>query len=193
MSKQTRNQGEDLDTVDAVVQPPPKLPKTRSGGFSRVGNPVSQGVGPSGLDELSPGDSRGPTNNISSGTSGPPATSVASHRPASSSESPMASCRNHLAVSAASRQETADGLDPVIERVIPNRGPATGGPEIGIWGSNFPTDHMPLYAGFGDNFARAVCGLSPSLGKHLTTSRSFKCQTCSCALCHRLLFQARFQ
>ena len=193
MSKRTRNQVEDLDAANGVVLPPPKLPKTGSGGFSRVENPVSQGAGPSGLDERSPGDSRGQTNNISPGTSGPPATSVASHRPASSAESPMPSCRNNLAVSAASQQETADGLDPVIEKVIPHRGPATGGPEIGIWGSNFPTDHMPLYAGFGDNFARAVYVLSPSFGKHLTTSRSFKCLTCSCALCHKLVFQARFQ
>ncbi len=77
----------------------------------------------------------------------------------------MPSCRNHLAVSAASRQEMADGLDLVIEKVLPNRGPTTGGPEIGIWGSNFPTDHVPLYAGFGDNFTRAVGVLPPSLGK----------------------------
>ena len=192
MSKRTRNQ-EDLDAVDAVVLPPRKLPKTGSGSFRRVGNPESQGAGPSGVDEISSGDSRDQTNNVSPGTSGPPATSVASHRPVSSAESPMPSCRNNLAVSAAGRQENEDGLDPVIEKVIPHRGPATGGPEIGILGSNFPTDHMPLYAGFGDNFARAVYVLSPSFGKHLTTSRSFKCITYSCALCHKLVLQARFQ
>ena len=191
MSKLPRNQEDDLAAVDTVLPPPPKLPKTGSGRVSRFEGPAPCDAGPSG--ERSSGDSRGQTNNISPGTSGPPATSVASHRPASSEESPMPLCRNNLAVSAAGRQETADGLDPVIEKVIPHRGPATGGPEIGIWGSNFPTDHMPLYAGFGDNFARAVCVLSSSFGKYLTNSRSFKCLTCSCALYHKPVFQARFQ
>ncbi len=164
MLKQTKNQGEDQDARDAVVPPPSKLPKTGSGGFSRVGNLMSQGAGPSGLDELSSGDSGGPTNNIASGTSGPPANSVDSHRPASPAESPMPSWRYDQAVNAVRREETADGLGLVIEKVIPNHGPTTGGPEICILGLNFPTDQMPLYARFGDNFARAVHLLSHSFG-----------------------------
>ena len=186
----TRNRAEDVDAEGAVVPPPSKLPRKGSGCSGRggpVGNPASQGAGPS---EHSSGDSRGLTNSISSGTSGPPATSVDSHRPASPAESPMPSCQT---VSVASHQEIADGQDLVIEKVIPKQGPTTGGPEICIWGSNFPTDQKPLYARFGDNFARAVGVLSPSFGKHLTTSRSFKSLTCSCATCHQLVFQARLQ
>ena len=157
-----RNQGEDLDAVDTEVLPPSKLPKTGPGHVSRFENPVSQGAGPSGLDEHSSGDSRGPTNNISSGTSDPPA-AVDNHHPTSPAEAPMPSRRPHQAVNAASDEETADGPGLVIEKVFPNRGPTTGGPEICILGSNFPTDQMPLYASFGNNFARVVRLLSPSL------------------------------
>ena len=155
-----RNQGEDLDAGDAVVPPPPKLLKTGSGCFSRAGNPVSQGAGPSGVDEHSSGDSRGLTNNFSSGTSDPPAV-VNNLHPASPVEAPMPSCRPHQAVNAASDEETADGRNLVIEWVAPDRGPTTGGRNIFILGSNFPTDATPLYASFGDNFARAVRLLSP--------------------------------
>ena len=186
LPRRTRNQVEDGDAEGAVIPPPSKLPRLGSGGGGRgvrVGNPTPQGAGPS---EHSSGDL---TNIISSGTSGPPAASVDIHRPPSPAESPMP----HQAVSVATHQEIADGLDPVIERVIPDRGPATGGPDIGIWGSNFPTDEMPLYARFGDNFARAVGVPSPSLVKLLTTSRSFKCLTCSCAGCRQLVFQAPFK
>ena len=159
VSKRRRDLAEDLVAVDASVPPPLKLRKTGSGGVIRVENPVSQGAGPSGLD-----GSRGPTNNKSSSTSGPP-TAVDHHLPAAPTGAPIPSCRPHLAVNAVSHQETADGPDLVIDRVVPGRGPTTGGPDICIWGSNFPTDQRPLYAGFGDNFARAVGVLSPSFGK----------------------------
>jgi len=63
------------------------------------------------------------------------------------------------AANVAADDEPMDGHDAVIERTNPNRGPTTGGPEIWISGSNFPTGPTPLYAGFGDNFTRAVSGL----------------------------------
>ncbi len=160
VAKRVRNQVEELDARDAVVPPPPKLPKTGSGGVNRFEGPVSRGAGP-GRYEHSSGDSRGPTNNISSGNSDPPA-AVDNHHPTSPAETAMPSCRPHQAANAASDEETADGWGLVIERVYPNRGPTTGGPEICILGSNFPTDQMPLYASFGDNFARVVRLLSPS-------------------------------
>ena len=192
MSKRPRNQAEDLDAVDAVVPPPPKLPKTDTGRVSRVENPVSQGAGPSGLDEHSSGDSRGPTNNTSSGTSEPRA-AADNHHSASPAEVPMPPFRPHQAANAASVEETADGSDLVIEKVFPNRGPTTGGPEICILGSNFPKDQMPLYASFGENFARAVRLLSTSSCQNLIASRYFKCPTRSCALCRKPVFQAPFQ
>jgi hypothetical protein len=99
----------------------------------------------------------------------------------------------HQAVNAADDEGAADGRDLVIEKVVPNRGPKTGGPEIGIWGSNFPTNYMPLYARFGDNFARAVSMLPPSFGIYLIASRILKCLTCSCAVSRTLVFQAQLQ
>ena len=186
----TRNQAEDVDGVDGVVPPPSKLPRTDSGRVSRVENPVSQGAGPSGLDAS--GDSRGPTSNTSPGAS-EPLTAVDNHHPSSPAEAPEPSYLLHKAVNAASDEEAVDGRDLVIEGVFPDRGPTTGGPKICILGSNFPTDQMPLYASFGDNFARAVRLLSPSFGYHLIASRYFKCLTRSGALCRKLVFQARFQ
>ena len=192
MSKRTRDQAEDLDAVDAVVPSPSKLPRTGASRVSRVENPVSQGAGPSGLDELSSGDSRGPTNNISSGTSDPPS-ALDNHHPSSSAGAPMPSFQPNQAVNAASDEETADGRNLVIERVFPNRGPMIGGQDIILLGSNFPTDQVPLYASFGDNFTRAVCLLSPSFGEYLIASRYLNILTCSCALCRKLVLQAWFQ
>ena len=60
----------------------------------------------------------------------------------------------------ASNEETTDGWDAVIDRINPSRGPTTGGPEVWILSSNFPTGASPLYARFGDGFARAVGLLS---------------------------------
>ena len=161
MSKLPRNQEDDLAAVDTVLPPPPKLPKTGSGRVSRFEGLASQGAGPSGLGEHSSGDSRGPTNNISSGTSDPPA-AVDHHHLTSPAEAPTPFCQPHQAVKAASGEETADGRDLVMDLVSPDRGPMTGGQNILILGSNFPTDQMPLYASFGDNFTRAVRLLSPS-------------------------------
>ena len=158
----TRNRTEDIDGVDGVDLPPSKLHRIESGRVSRFENPVSQGADPSGPDELSSGDSRRPTNNTSSGTSEPPA-AVDNHHPASPAEAAMPSCGPHQATNTATDEETVDGQDLVIEGVFPDRGPTTGGPKICILGSNFPTSQMPLYASFGDNFARAVRLLSPSL------------------------------
>ena len=104
----------------------------------------------------------------------------------------MPSRQHHQTINAAS-EETADVQGVVVEKVVPNRGPTSGGPEVCILGSNFPTDQVPLYARFGDNFARAVGMLSPSFGKYLIASRFFICLTCSCALSHKLVFQARLQ
>ena len=60
----------------------------------------------------------------------------------------------------AARDETADGRNVLILQANPCRGPITGGTEIWISGENFPTDQRPLYARFGDNFARGVGVLS---------------------------------
>ena len=88
MSKQPRNQAEDLDAVDAAVPPPFKLPKIATNYVSPVEGPVSQGAGPSGLDEHSSGDSRGPTNNTPSATSEPRA-AADNHHSASPVEAPV--------------------------------------------------------------------------------------------------------
>lgn len=187
-----RSQAEDVDAVDAgaMVPPPFKLPRTGPGRFGRVGNPVSQGVGPFRLDELSSGNSRGPTDHISSGTSGPPAAPVDNYHPVSSAGILMSSRQT---VNTADDEGAADWRALVIEKIVPNRGPVPGGPEICIWGSNFPIDHMPLYARFGDNFARAVGMLSLSFGKHLIAPRFFKCLTYSCALSRQLVLQVQLQ
>ena len=71
--------------------------------------------------------------------------------------------QSHQIVNTAGVEETADWPDLVIERTNPSRGPTTGGPEIWISGSNFPTGLTSLYVRFGDKFARAVGVLSPSL------------------------------
>ena len=190
-----RSQAGDVDAVDvdAIVPPPFKLPRTGSSRVGRVGNPVSQGVGPFRLDELSSGDSRGPTGHISSGTSGPPAALVETYHPVSFAGILMSSRQCPPTVNTADDEEAADWRALVIEKIVPNRGPVPGGPEICIWGSNFPTDHMPLYAKFGDNFARAVGMLTPSFGKYLIASRFFKCLTCSCALSRQLVLQEQSQ
>ena len=153
MSKRRRDQADSQNAVDAVAPPPSKLPKTGSGPVIRVENPVSQGTGPSGPDELSSGESGGPTNNTSSPSTSDPPTAVDYQRPASPTGTP---CRRQQAATMASDEETAEGPELVIEWVSPEQGPTTGGRNVFILGSNFPTDQMPLYASFGDNFTRAV-------------------------------------
>ena len=74
----------------------------------------------------------------------------------------MPSQQCHKTVNTAGIEEAADWRDLVIDRTNPSRGPTTGGPEIWISGSNFPTGLTSLYVRFGDNFARAVGVLSTS-------------------------------
>ena len=63
---------------------------------------------------------------------------------------------SHQPVTAMSEEETVDRRDPVLQEANPSRGPITGGPQIWIEGTDFPTGLAPLYARFGDNFARVV-------------------------------------
>ena len=182
-----------MEDVDAMVPPPPKVPKILSERTGCVRNSVSQSAGPSGQGELSSGDSRGPTNSMSSGTSEPPVPPADIHHLPSPAEAPMPYRQSRQALNAASDEEIMDGRDAVIERTNPSRGPKTGGPEIWISGSNFPTGLTPLYARFGDNFARAVGVLVPFLGKCLTTPRSFKNLTCSRAIFRKLTFRVPLQ
>ncbi len=162
----TRHQAGDADTVDAVVLPLPKLPRTDSGSIGRVENPASQSTGPSGLGTLSSGDSRGLIHSATSGTSENPVPFVDNRHSASSAEPLIPSQQCHQTVDTAGFEETADWRDLVIDRTNPSQGPTTGGPEIWISGSNFPTGLTSLYVRFGDNFARAVGVLSPSLEKN---------------------------
>ena len=62
-------------------------------------------------------------------------------------------------VAATVEEEATDGRDPELQEANPSRGPTTGGLQIWIEGSDFPTGLMPLYARFGDNFARVVSTL----------------------------------
>ena len=139
-----------IDGVEDVVSPPYKL------GSWRVGSPASQRACPPRPDNISIHGSIGP---ISLGISEPPVSPVESHHLASPAEAPIPSRRRHHAVNAA-RGETAVGRNVLVKQCNPRRGPMTGGTEIWIWGSDFPTDPMPLYARFGDNFARVVGVLS---------------------------------
>ena len=183
-----RSQAEGVDAVDAVVPPPAKLPRTGPDRVDRVGGLVSQGPGRSRLNELSTGDSRGPRDDISSGSSGPSANLVDNSHPASPAEVPMPSCQHNVA-----NDEPVDVQGVVVEKVNPKQGPTTGGPEIWISGSSFPTDLRPLYVRFGSNSARAVGVLSTSFVKYLTASRPFKYLACSRAPCRQPMFQAWFK
>ena len=188
-----RSQAEDVDAADAVA-PPSKLPRTGRSCVSHAGNPVSQGAGPFRRDELSSGDSGdsgASTDNIPSGTSGPPTAPLGNHNLESSAEAPVPSSQYNQAVNTAN-DETAVGEGVVVEKVNPKQGPTVGGPEIWISGSNFPTDPRPLYVRFGVNPARVVSVLSPSFVKYLIASRPFKyLACCSRALCRQPMFQAR--
>ena len=115
------------------------------------------------------------------------------HHLSSPAEAPMSYRQARQTLNAASDEEITDGGDVVVERTNPSRGPTTGGQEIFIQGSNFPTGLTPLFARFGDNFARAVGALVPSLWKCLTTPRSFKNLTCSRAIFLKLTFRVPFQ
>jgi len=187
-----RIQAEDGDDVDDVVLPAPKLPRTRPGRDSRVSNTTLQSTGRSGVEELPSRHSRRPINSTPSSTSRHPVPSVDNHCPAPSAETLISSRQCRQTTNTADDEEVADGRNLVVEKVVPDRGPKAGGPEIYIWGSNFP-DHVPLYARFGDNFARAVGMLSSSFGKYLIVSSFLKCLPCSRADSRPRVFQARLK
>ena len=163
LPSRTRQPAADVDAVGPMVPPPPGLPRRYSGRAGRVGNRASQSTGPSGPETHSSGDSRGPTNSVPSGTSENPVPPMDNRHPVSPAEALVPSHQRRQTVNTASVEGTEDGRDLVIERTNPSRGPTTGGPEIWISGSNFPTGLTSLYVRFGDNFARAVGVLSPSL------------------------------
>ena len=47
-----------------------------------------------------------------------------------------------------------DTDETVLEEVVPEKGPTTGGTHLALFGENFPA--VPLYVCFGDNWVRAV-------------------------------------
>ena len=52
-----------------------------------------------------------------------------------------------------------EGIDQIrgetlLEEVVPQKGPTTGGIHIDLWGQNFPA--VPIFARFGDNCVRVV-------------------------------------
>ena len=128
-----------------------------------AGNPASQSTGPSGPNPTSSGNSRGSTNSIPPGASESLVPPMDNRHPVPPAEVVMPSHQCRQTVSTPSGEEITDLRDLVIDGANPSRGPTTGGPEIWISGSNFPTGLMLLYVRFGDNFARAVGVLSPSL------------------------------
>ena len=190
---QTRNQGEEAETVGDAAAPPNKRRRMRSGHAECVGNPVSPSNICSGQDELSSGDSRGPTNSIPSGRSENLVPPMDNRHPVTPTEALWPSHQYCQTVNTAGDEESSDGRNSVIERINPSRGSTSGGPEIWISGSNFPTGLMPLYVRFGDNFAYAVGVRSLSFGKHLTISRSLTNLTCSRVFCLKPMLRARFQ
>ena len=115
-----------------------------------------------------------------------PVLPVDDRHPLSPAESSMAACQSRQATS---DKETLDGRNAVIERTNPNWGAMSGGPEIWISGSIFPTAKTPLYPRFRDNFACVVGVTLPSLGQYLMTPRLFKNLICSRAICRKLMFQ----
>ena len=149
----TRYLAMDVDEADDMIPPPHKPPRTSAG---RVESPVSQGVCPPRPDNLSTGG----TPSVISDT---PVSPVDNYRLASPVGASIPSRRWDHPVNAV-RGETAGGRNIVVMGTNPRRGPMAGGTEIWIWGSDFPTDRMPLYARFGDNFTRVVRGAITSFG-----------------------------
>ncbi len=146
LPSRTRNRAIDVNDADDMVQPPYKLPRTSSG---PVGSQASQGVFPPRPDNLSS------TDPSPSGISDPHVAPVDNHRLVSPAGAPVPTRRWRHVVKAV-RDETAEGRNIVVRNANPRRGPMAGGTEIWIWGSDFPTDWMPFYARFGDNFTRVV-------------------------------------
>ena len=54
------------------------------------------------------------------------------------------------------RNEGTDQIsgEPLLEEVVPQKGPTIGGIHIDLWGQNFPA--VPIFVRFGDNCVRAV-------------------------------------
>jgi hypothetical protein len=91
---------------------------------------------------------------------------------------------------AVSEEGMLDEREPVLQEANPSRGPTTGGLEIWIEGSNFPMSLTPLYARFGDNFARVVGTLLISLTHRLIHRRLFESLTWSRACCRERMCRA---
>ena len=185
--RRRRNQAED---ADAVAPRPHKAPRTIPDRANRVLSAAPQSAGPSGQGQLSSGDSRGPTNNTSSHSNESFMRPVDSHHPSPLMDVAMPS---HQPAAAAS-EGVIDGGDPVLEGINPNRGSTTGGMEIWIEGSNFPTGSLPLYARFGDNSSRAVGILLVSFDYWLINPRLYENLACFFRVrCHQPMFQVRLQ
>ena len=58
--------------------------------------------------------------------------------------------------SARDSQQGVDNIrgETLLEEVVPQKGPTTGGTRINLWGQNLPAN--PIFVRFGDNCVRAV-------------------------------------
>lgn len=110
---------------------------------SRVPEAISQT-----LSQNSSGTSQGPNTSsaMPSGQGGSaPDISIPSETSRLQTESPVHTHNQDI------DQITGESL---LEEVVPQKGPTTGGIHINLWGQNFPA--VPLYVRFGDNWVRAV-------------------------------------
>jgi len=156
-----RDQADDEDAVVAEDPRPHKSPVTVPDHASCARSTAPQSVGASGQGQLSSGDSRG-------SSSEPPTVPVDNSRFSSPMEVAIPS---RQAVTAALEEGATDGRDPVLQEANPSRGPTSGGLQIWIECSDIPMGLAPLYARFGDNFARVVGTLFVSFDHHLIEPR----------------------
>ena len=100
------------------------------------------------LSQDSSGTSRG-HNTSSAMPSGQGGSAPGISIPSDTSQSPIIS-------PAHTRNEGIDQIEgeALLEEVVPQKGPTTGGIHICLWGQNFPT--VPIFVRFGDNCVRAV-------------------------------------
>jgi hypothetical protein len=107
-----------------------------------------------------PGVTSQPLSESSSGTSGAPSAMPPGQggRPI-----PPETLRPQIDTPASSHNDGASEVadDTFLKEVVPGKGPMTGRIPIAIFGENFPA--VPLYVGFGNNWARAVSGALISL------------------------------
>ena len=160
-----RNEGEGGDDVDDVDSHPHRAPIMVADRASRVGPTAPQSVGPSSQGQLSSGDSRRPTDSTSSHSN---------ERLMDPTDNPRLPSPREVAIrprQPVTEEETTLGTDPILQEANPSRGPTTGGLQIWIEGSDFPADLTPLYARFGDNFARVVGTLFVSFDHRLIEPR----------------------